>query len=315
MDPVTHALTGWTLSRTALGRLSPRAGVLMVLGALAPDADYVAQLLGPFELFRWHRGPLHSLLAVPLLAAAAVAAVRIIWRRPLPLWGSWGAAAIGVASHVLLDALNPWGVQLLWPFSGRWLSQGSVESGDPWIAALLLLAVAVPFLSSLVSGEIGAKAGRGGITATLMLLAAMGYIGFRWDAQQRAIALLESRVYRGAPATRTAAVPDRLHPMRWLGLVETSQAIYSIEIDLQSDFDPEAAEVHYTNGRAQALAASERLRDLAPHFEWAEAAIIPAGEETVIEMADLYTGLGWDGRLRDGRLVLERVHRLMGGRF
>jgi hypothetical protein len=174
---------------------------------------------------------------------------------------------------------------------------------------LLLVALAVPFISSLVSAEIGAKSGRGGATALVMLLAVAGYLGFRWDAWQRVVALLESRVYDGAAPLRTAAAPDRMHPLRWLGLAETGRGIYSVEVDLRTDFDPEEATAHHSTGREEALAASPNLRRLAPHLMWTESAMIPAGEETVIQLTDLYSGLDYDARLRGGNLQLERLRK------
>jgi inner membrane protein len=110
--------------------------VLAGLGGLAPDVDRagssVARSLGPpSRMAAWvvqrglgHRGPLHSLAAVLLVfvlgeAAGAGAGTTNV-----------GAAlAFGWASHLLLDALTPAGVPLLWPLPARLRLPPGVTTG------------------------------------------------------------------------------------------------------------------------------------------------------------------------------------------
>lgn len=93
------------------------------LGALLPDIDHPGSLLsrgaGPAGavpgLFLRHRGPTHSLAAA---LAAWAGASWLCAARGLPAAAAL-AALLGYLSHLLLDALTPGGVPLLWPLSGR----------------------------------------------------------------------------------------------------------------------------------------------------------------------------------------------------
>ena len=64
---------------------------------------------------------------------------------------------LGVLSHLVLDWTNVYGIRLLLPFSSRWLRLDQTDVVDPWILAILLLAVAAPALARMVSAEIGSK--------------------------------------------------------------------------------------------------------------------------------------------------------------
>ena len=81
--------------------------------AAAPDLDVV---------WRWHRAPTHSVVAIAVAACAgAIVAART--RRPMARVALMFAAAL--ASHLLLDWLGvdnrpPRGIQMFWPFSDRW---------------------------------------------------------------------------------------------------------------------------------------------------------------------------------------------------
>ena len=89
--------------------------------------------------------------------------VRLFARRPLRWTGAYLISAIGVASHLALDSTNIYGVRLLLPFSARWFHLDITSVIDIWIWAMILLALAAPLISRLVSSEIGAKTqGRGG---------------------------------------------------------------------------------------------------------------------------------------------------------
>ena len=64
---------------------------------------------------------------------------------------------VGVASHLLLDWTNSYGIRLFLPFNSDWPGLSITGVVDIWIWAILLLAVFAPMLGTLVSAEIGAK--------------------------------------------------------------------------------------------------------------------------------------------------------------
>jgi hypothetical protein len=62
---------------------------------------------------------------------------------------------------------------------------------------------------------------------------------------ERAVAILDSRIYAGLPALRVAAFPSAGNPLHWRGLVETRDSYSLYEIRLGEEFDPHQARVFY----------------------------------------------------------------------
>lgn len=123
------------------------AALLMIagaLGALAPDLDHpqgalsrrVGLVAAPIRLFVRHRGATHSLGALLLAMTAALIL-------PVNLRAYGMAAALGYASHILLDMLTVQGVPLLWPKRGRVSVLGLTTGGLVESAILYLLMCAL----------------------------------------------------------------------------------------------------------------------------------------------------------------------------
>src|SRR5437762_1544386 len=62
MDPLTHTLTGATLAKAGLERLSPYATTVCVVAANAPDVDVLTRFGGPWFALEYHRGITHSII-------------------------------------------------------------------------------------------------------------------------------------------------------------------------------------------------------------------------------------------------------------
>ncbi len=122
MDNLTHTLTGLMLSRAGLDRLTPRAGAILMLAANTPDIDTVTALGGVYTYLDHHRGFTHGLPVLPLMALLPTLAAGLWPRRPAGF--SWLyaylLACIGLASHLLMDWTNVYGIRLLAPISGDW---------------------------------------------------------------------------------------------------------------------------------------------------------------------------------------------------
>jgi inner membrane protein len=209
-----------------LNRVSPQATALLILSANAPDVDILALAGGGLNYFHFHRHLTHSLIFAPVLAAAAVGVIRLIRRKSFPIGPAFLVALLGVASHLLLDLTNEYGIRLLLPFSGAWLHWDLTRIIDVWILAVFVFCLAAPFLSNLVGGEIGSPAkrrfpGRGFAWLALAFLAF--YDAGRWVLHSRAIAILDSRLYDGSAPLRVAAFPTA-NPFLWRGLAETGNA-------------------------------------------------------------------------------------------
>ncbi len=225
MDNLTHSLTGLALSRAGLERFCPRAVWLLVLSANAPDCDIAFASQGAFRYLEAHRGYTHSLCGLPFMAALTVLVIAAIFRQQLPWLRAWLICITGVASHLLLDATNSYGVRLLLPFSSRWLHLDLNGLYDIWILAVLVFAAIWPLFSRLVSGEIGERRSSAGRSLAIFALSFFLLFDFgRWILHERAVMQLESQLYDGAPPLQASALPDAFSPLRWTGVVETQDA-------------------------------------------------------------------------------------------
>ena len=241
MDNITHSLAGIMLARAGLDRHTPRAAWILLLAANAPDIDVVTAFGGSLNYLHYHRHLTHSLVALPVLPLLCVLVVRLVSRKPVNWVGGYSIALIGVASHLLLDLTNVYGVRLLLPFSAIWLRLDITGVIDFWIWGALLVALFAPMLSRLVNSEIGATGpARGGPRRGFAIFAIsfiVLYDGTRYVMHARAIETLESRIYSGAAPRRVAAFPTA-NILNWRGLVETGDAFSFEDVNLLGEFDP-----------------------------------------------------------------------------
>ena len=300
MDPLTHTAVGLFLSRAGLNRWTPHATAILVVSANIPDLDILAALRGSLNYLHYHRHWTHSLLAMPLMALVAVALVRVVFRTPLRWLGAFAAALIGVASHLLLDLTNTYGVRILLPFSSQWFHLDIAGFPDPWTWTILLLGILGPFLSRLVGSEIasgGARSrhyGRGGAIFALSFLAL--YDGGRAVLHARAVNIVESRLYRGIAPLRVAAFPVSMNPLRWKGIVETGSFYALAPVNLLQDFDPGRALIldqpdpSPALDRARATPAFQEFLRFSPFPAWRVWPDEKLENGTLVEAIDLRFG-------------------------
>lgn len=146
MDNITHTLAGGLLGQMGLKRQSRFAMAACLLGANAPDIDVFAPLVLPVDGIAFHRGPVHSVFAVPILAAAITGILWLldrVWKgdnatplRPAPLFL---VALIAVASHPFLDWLTSYAIALFAPLSWRWYSGNAIFIVD-WVYWVMMTA-------------------------------------------------------------------------------------------------------------------------------------------------------------------------------
>ena len=267
MDNLTHSLVGLALSRAGLNRLTTQATAILLLAANAPDIDVVSAAGGSLAYLHYHRHLTHSLLMAPVMALLPVLLVRLVSRKPIAWHLAYLVSLVGVASHLALDLTNIYGVRLLLPFSARWLRLDLTSVVDPWIWTALLLAVIAPALSRLVAGEIGAsgagsRPAQPGRTPALLALAFIFlYNGTRAVVHQRALAILDSRIYLGAAPLGIAAFPDTFNPLAWRGLVEGSRFYALFDLNVRKQFDPTTGPFFY---RAEDSPALRRASETEP---------------------------------------------------
>ena len=253
MDPLTHSLASFALTRTFFPRVSRTILIGSIIAGTIADVDISSEWMGPSVFLAAHRTFTHSLFGALVIAATAAMTIGFLLRRnatqnisikfyALPVF-------LCVFSHLLMDYCQGDGVALLWPFRVQRYSADWVAHIDLWILVLLLCGVLLPRLFGLVTTEIGAKAkgpkGQVGAAASLIIL--FLYIGARMMLHGNAIAELDSRTYRGETARRWAALPDSASPFRWHGIVETERALHDVRVDLGpgASFDADAGITTY----------------------------------------------------------------------
>jgi inner membrane protein len=180
-----------------------------------------------------------------------------------------------VLSHLALDLTNVYGIRLFLPFSAEWQRLDLTSVVDLWIWAFLLLGLAGPFVSRVVSSEIASGAarsknhGRGGAIFALVFL--LLYEGGRGMVHARAAAMMESRVYEDSAPVRVAAMPDPANPLLWHGLVETESFYALEEFNVAgAGFDPSRAEILRKPEPDSAIDAAQRTRTFHQFLQWSQ---------------------------------------------
>jgi len=257
MEPVTHFLFGATMGRAGLNRKTALATATLTLAAEAADLDVLSSFGGSAFSLNHHRGFTHSFLGVPLVAAAVVGFVYLLWRlrgrktrnpNLPPRWGLLFAyACLAGLSHILLDFTTSYGVRPFWPFSERWISWDIVFIVEPILLVILTLGLILPALFSLINEEVGARSKGPGapppgrLAATVAFLVVFAFWGLCDYQHRRAVTALQSRIYQGADALRVSAYPYMTNPFRWHGVVETPAFFATMDVDsLAPEVDPKA---------------------------------------------------------------------------
>ncbi len=271
MDNLTHSLTGLMLSRAGLNSYYPRATLVLVIAANIPDIDFLASTRGMLYYFEQHRGITHSIAAAPVMAILPVLIACAIGRTMRGWAAAWGLSVIGVASHLLLDWTNTYGIRLLFPFSSQWFHLDLINLFDLLIWAVLLLGWLAPMLGKLVSGEIGAQSGSGRGLAIFALSFFLVYDFGRFLSHQRAVEILNSRVYREGPPIRVAAFPaGAVSPLEWQGWIERPEFVMRFTVNVLKEFDPTAGTTIFKPAPSQAMDAARQAQPVAVFLRFAQ---------------------------------------------
>jgi inner membrane protein len=280
VDNLTHTLVGLMMSRSGIDRKVERAAPLMMLAANAPDIDTVSLFGGAATYLEWHRAYVHSLAIAPVLALLPPLILWVSVRQRITAW-AYAFSLAGVLSHLLLDWTNVYGIRMLLPFSARWLRLDSTDVVDPWIWAILLLAVAAPAFARMVSSEIASHSIKSGPKfgwAWFALLALIAYDGGRYVAHARALGVMGARLYYGTIPRRISAMPGpNFNPLRWKGIVEgdtfassdspSQRFVIILPVSLTDTFDPEAGRTDYDAIADTASAPAIAAARATPAFE------------------------------------------------
>jgi inner membrane protein len=158
MDNLAHALVGAALGRAVADRHVPRAALIGIVAANAPDwTELFIGLPGTrADFLELHRGITHSLGGASVEIIGLTLLIRAGWwlagqwmqrrgRTPVavPDWRWLGlCVAVAVLSHLYMDWQGSYGWRPFLPWSGRWYYLDWVAIADPffWLVPLIALA-------------------------------------------------------------------------------------------------------------------------------------------------------------------------------
>lgn len=231
MDNLAHALVGAALGRAVADPKVPRAALLGVIAANAPDwTEYFIGLPGDRSTFLvLHRGITHSLVGalVETIALTLLVGFGARWwvRRRGGVAPPWGALTLCIAatvlSHLYMDWQGSYGLRPFLPWSGTWYYGDWVAIADAffWLVPLIALAWGserhwIPLAGGVVVGGLAttvvvlsADVAAGWVLVTYFTLCVVAMVGwvrywFGPVARRRvaAFALLILAGYAGAQA-------------------------------------------------------------------------------------------------------------------
>lgn len=218
---------------------------MLIAGTFA-DLDWLSRYVSASAYLAWHRTWIHSILFAILVSVA----LSVVFSRSkenarsgVSIFSLLVPVTAAALLHILLDAFQPQGALLFWPFRSDRIALDWIPHLDPWILGLLIISIAFPELLRLVSSEIGAKskAPRGRVGAITGFSFVLLYLLARIWLHGTALSLLPPRTYGGESPRRLAALPQSLSLFQWDGIVETDSAIRLLPVEpLRGNlFDPE----------------------------------------------------------------------------
>jgi len=178
MDLLTHTLAGLALGTLSGEPVSLTNPIYLsaMLGAVAPDIDVLwgyKKLKRRRDLPKWlqHRAITHSLVGMPFIAGSVALGLYLIFPQT-SFWMLFLFALIGAISHSLLDLMNCYGVNILWPIKKKAYSLNIIPLVDPVLITFFLLMIgSVNFNTAL---------------PPILFLISLMYIGLRWIFLSRA---------------------------------------------------------------------------------------------------------------------------------
>lgn len=135
MDPLTHTLSGFVLSKT----ISKNKTILAItlITSLIPDIDVILRLHSKELFLMYHRGITHGIGALflfPLLPS-------IIFHRKIGFFKVYAISFTAYALHLFFDLTNQYGTKILSPLDWSFYDLSLSFIIDPYVLLPLLLAV------------------------------------------------------------------------------------------------------------------------------------------------------------------------------
>ena len=321
MDPLTHGLASFAVTRAVLPKASRTTLVAAIFAGVAADVDQLSVYAGPGAYLEWHRTAAHSLVGVLVIVAVALGVAFLAGRgnsKADSLPAVLLAVFLACALHLGMDLTQNESVQLLWPFGTQRYSANWVAHFDLWILLMLLAGTLLPQLLALVTEEIGAKSKgpRGRVGAMIALLAVFVYVGGRVVLHGDAVAMMEARTYRGELPRHVAAFAESDSPLHWRGLVETERAFHDLDLNVGpgSSFSPDAGVVSYkpeSSAPLDAARQTESVRRFLQAAKFPRASVEKTSGGYQVQLRDL----SQSAEMRAGRAVIAVVQTDSNGKI
>jgi inner membrane protein len=262
MDPLTHIVVSIAASRAGLNKVSRLATTMLIVTTVCADLDWLTALAGPRAFLLGHRTITDSFCGAAAIAILIALIFTIAARKhtslPINFSRALFVCTIGAGLHVLFDLTNSYGVKLFWPFNQKWYAMDSVAQFDVIILVILAAGILLPMLFRLVGEEIGAQRKTKGVfSAVFAFVLVFAYVGARLVLHERAVTLINSRLYNGAPPLATGAFPDSPSPFHWAGVIITESNLLRADVPIFiGTYDPFAAKSFYKPEESPALDAA-----------------------------------------------------------
>lgn len=224
--------------------------LLGAAGAAFPDLDFALFAFDPLAfLADWHQGPTHSLVLLPLWAAAVAGVFVAASRRRAPFAQALLVAALGIASHIATDAATAYGTAVFYPLSDRRIGTGTVFVIDPLFTAIVVAA--------LVAAARGARP----YVAAIGLAVLGAYVALLALAQRQALAIGHESLRARALAVETlVAFAQPASPLNWKLIGTVGQGYLEAHVNLIGHRPLVPAAVPWLGELAAAYEAPSRLR-------------------------------------------------------
>lgn len=219
MDSLTHIVLGACVGEVLLDKNAGRKAILW--GALAqsvPDIDFIAGMWMPVstELLA-HRGITHSFLFAGFISFfLALIAARWHKAEPISLTKWFWFFLIEIGCHLLLDAMNNYGIGWFEPFSDKRIAFNVLYVADP----LFSIVPALAFITLLLlksDHRHRLKWARTGIAASVI------YLVFALGNKYKIEKTVDAVVSKSYPGTRNHfTTPTLLNNLLWFVVLEDS---------------------------------------------------------------------------------------------
>jgi len=204
MEPITHLLTGYHLSRFLKFKIKyPTIAVL--IGAIFPDIDHIVILFKKAYYLQYHRTFTHSLITTPFFAFLLAIIIKF-WDKKGKFFTYFSLISIGIFSHLLLDLIVPYGIKLFYPF-GRWYAFNWVCVIDIPLLIILLISFFIEKLNFFSEKKI----------SLIVLLFMINFFLFRSYLNYKVVNHFHSIYPKNI---KIMALPTPFNPFEWKVIVE-----------------------------------------------------------------------------------------------